>query len=347
MPARAACLIAALTAAVAPSLWAQTRFEAAYGLWFPRGDSTARLFSAGIVQPVGGWFGVGLTLVHLADERSTLDRTQTGGELAFRIGAQGTGFYGIGGVGLGFQHQSGNPDASWTLGGGGNLRLLSSLMLGVEARYRVEDTGVAGFWNLGPTDREGFQIQGRLSFGIPRGGGGPTPAAGTGMGTGGAEAPPSSGGADPLPPPSQPYEAARASGASEEAARLTATVVETALAEMGAPYRWGGTDQNGFDCSGLIQYAYGKHGVVLPRTSRDQMRMGAVVDRSVDQLRPGDILGFSADRSGRISHVGLYVGQGQFIHSASSGVKLSSLRASDGDSRWWRDRWVGVRRVVE
>jgi cell wall-associated NlpC family hydrolase len=116
---------------------------------------------------------------------------------------------------------------------------------------------------------------------------------------------------------------------------------------MGAPYEWGGTSDNGFDCSGLIQYAYGQHGIVLPRVSRDQMTMGSAVDRLVDALRPGDILGFSADGSSRVSHVGLYVGNGQFIHSSSTGVKLSSLRATDGDSRWWRDRWVGARRVVE
>ncbi|MDH4131945.1 MAG: C40 family peptidase, partial [Gemmatimonadota bacterium] len=150
-----------------------------------------------------------------------------------------------------------------------------------------------------------------------------------------------------LPPPGEPYDAARAAGASEEVARLTASVVETALAAMGAPYSWGGTNQNGFDCSGLIQYAYGQHGIVMPRVSRDQMRMGTAVDRRADQLRPGDVLGFSSDGSSRITHVGLYVGDGQFIHSSSTGVKLSGLGAEDPDSRWWRDRWVGVRRIVE
>jgi cell wall-associated NlpC family hydrolase len=116
---------------------------------------------------------------------------------------------------------------------------------------------------------------------------------------------------------------------------------------MGTPYRWGGTDANGFDCSGLIQYAYGQVGIVLPRTSRDQSRMGSGVDRQVDALRPGDILAFSSDGTSRVTHVGLYVGDGQFIHSSSTGVKLSSLLADDGDSRWWQQRWIAARRIVE
>jgi cell wall-associated NlpC family hydrolase len=125
-------------------------------------------------------------------------------------------------------------------------------------------------------------------------------------------------------------------------------VVETALAAMGSPYQWGGTDANGFDCSGLIQFAYAKHGVLLPRMSRDQARMGQAADREVSTLRPGDILAFSeAGTASRVTHVGLYVGGGQFIHSAGTGVKLSSLDGEDGDSRWWRQRWVGARRIVE
>jgi cell wall-associated NlpC family hydrolase len=123
-------------------------------------------------------------------------------------------------------------------------------------------------------------------------------------------------------------------------------VVETALAAMGSPYQWGGTTANGFDCSGLIQFAYAKHGVLLPRISRDQARMGQATDRDGARLRPGDILAFSNSGTSQVSHVGLYVGGGQFIHSSSTGVKLSSLDA-DVDSRWWRERWVGVRRIVE
>jgi cell wall-associated NlpC family hydrolase len=114
---------------------------------------------------------------------------------------------------------------------------------------------------------------------------------------------------------------------------------------MGTPYRWGGNDENGYDCSGLIQWAYGQHGIVLPRTSRDQARTGEAQDRTVASLLPGDILTFSAGGDG-VSHVGLYVGGGDFIHSSSAGVRLSSLVADDPDSRWWQQRWVGVRRIL-
>jgi cell wall-associated NlpC family hydrolase len=75
--------------------------------------------------------------------------------------------------------------------------------------------------------------------------------------------------------------------------------------------------------------------------------MGTGIDRRTDALRPGDILGFSADGTSSVTHVGLYVGGGEFLHSSTSGVKLSSLLASDGDSRWWQQRWVAARRIVE
>jgi cell wall-associated NlpC family hydrolase len=114
---------------------------------------------------------------------------------------------------------------------------------------------------------------------------------------------------------------------------------------MGTPYRWGGTGEDGYDCSGLIQYAYGEHGILLPRTSRDQSRLGVLVGKDISELRPGDILGFSTTGAG-VTHVGLYVGDGSFIHSASSGVKVSSLDGSDGDSRYWRQRWISARRIL-
>lgn len=128
---------------------------------------------------------------------------------------------------------------------------------------------------------------------------------------------------------------------------LVMQVIETAREAMGQPYRWGGDgDDGGFDCSGLIQYAYGQHGVALPRMSREQAREGRAVGKSLAELRPGDILTFA--RSGNtISHVGLYLGDGQFIHSASRGVQVSMLSDADPYGRWWFRRWKGARRVVE
>lgn len=312
-------------------------FEAAYGWWFPSGDSAAAVFHAGVHQQVWGPWGYGLDFVHVSGGDSAGSRTLSGGELSLRYGLDGSGPYALASAGLGARHHGGGMDAFWTIGGGLATRIFSAMSVGVEVRFRAEDQRVTGFWNLDSTDLRGIQVAGRVAFAIPglrRGGPAPSRAP------------------DSVPPPAAPtvddaYRAAVEGGASEEAARVTSSVVETALAVMGTPYRWGGTDANGFDCSGLIQYAYGQHGIVLPRTSRDQARMGAAVDRRVEALRPGDVLGFSGEGTSAIAHVGLFVGDGQFLHSASGGVTLSSLAGSDGDSRWWQQHWVAARRIVE
>ncbi len=131
------------------------------------------------------------------------------------------------------------------------------------------------------------------------------------------------------------------------AAPVAASVVATALAAMGTPYRWGGSDENGFDCSGLIQYAFAQHGVELPRRSVEQARAGYEVGRDLAALAPGDILTFGENpgRSDPVTHVGLYLGDGRFIHSANGGVQVSVLSQSDTTSNWWFDRWIGARRV--
>jgi cell wall-associated NlpC family hydrolase len=128
---------------------------------------------------------------------------------------------------------------------------------------------------------------------------------------------------------------------------LADSVIATATEAMGRPYEFGGTGENGegFDCSGLIQYAYAKHGIALPRRSTDQAREGSKVDRKLDRLKPGDLLTFS-NRGRAVTHVGLYVGDGRFIHSASRGVQVSTLSAEDPYGRWWYKRWVGVRRLI-
>jgi len=123
-------------------------------------------------------------------------------------------------------------------------------------------------------------------------------------------------------------------------------VVDQALAVMGTPYAWGGSDTNGFDCSGLIQYAYARFDIALPRTSREQARAGTEVPRDPARLRPGDILVFSDRPGGSVTHVGLFVGDGRFIHSASDGVRLSVLSDDDPDARYWLPRWIGARRVL-
>jgi cell wall-associated NlpC family hydrolase len=141
--------------------------------------------------------------------------------------------------------------------------------------------------------------------------------------------------------------ASTAEGA-EQPLPLREAVIASARRAMGRPYSWGGTgeDGGGFDCSGLIQHAYGQHGIALPRTSAEQAKEGKAVARKLGALAAGDLLTFS-NRGGPVSHVGLYIGEGRFIHSASRGVQISVLSDDDPYGRWWFKRWVGVRRIID
>ena len=116
-------------------------------------------------------------------------------------------------------------------------------------------------------------------------------------------------------------------------------VVETALLLRGAPYRSGGADPSGFDCSGFTQYVFGQHGIALPREVRDQFSLGRTV-RPAD-LAPGDLLFFTTtDQSA--SHVAIAVGGNKFVHAPSSSgvVRVERLSAS-----YWSQRFLGARRI--
>lgn len=325
--ARAAIAVTAATLA-APLAAQQRGVDASVGRWWP--DSGAVLYAAGLHRPLLGPFDWGLGLVHLEDANVLADHTQTGVDVSVGVHRTGRGPYAVGTAGLGMRHADGSLDASWSAGLGWALPVFSFLSLGVEARYRAEDQDARGFWRLLPTDRRGLALQLRLATGSIAGRRA-TPA----------PAPPR------FEPPSEGdlLALSRDSGATPEAARVAVDVVQTAIGVMGTPYTWGGDDTNGYDCSGLIQYAYGQHGIILPRISRDQARMGRAVERRLESLRPGDILGFSVEGD-QITHVGLYVGDGEFIHSAKGGVRLSSLSATDGDSAWWRRHWTVARRIL-
>lgn len=149
-----------------------------------------------------------------------------------------------------------------------------------------------------------------------------------------------------VPPPIA--EMLKARGIPDAKARTLNNVVETAVDEMGQPYVWGGTGNGsgGFDCSGLIQYAYAHAGISIPRTALGQAGAGVAIRVDQDALLPGDILVFS-DHGDTPTHVGLYVGEGRFIHSASKGVRLSRLSEDDAEGRLWLRRWIGARRIVE
>jgi len=113
-------------------------------------------------------------------------------------------------------------------------------------------------------------------------------------------------------------------------------VVGYAMQELGTPYVWGGGAPGGFDCSGLVMWAYAQMGVALPHSSYAQWGYGVEVSR--DQLEPGDLVFFDG-----LGHVGLYIGGGQFVHAPHTGdvVKVSSL-----DEDWYAQNYVGARRIL-
>ena len=114
----------------------------------------------------------------------------------------------------------------------------------------------------------------------------------------------------------------------------------TALDFRGTPYRNGGADPTGFDCSGFVWYVFGQHGLVVPRTVQDQFRMGENVPPS--DLRAGDLVFFSTTTPGA-SHVGIVIGGDSFVHAPSSSgvVRVERLGAS-----YWSTRFVGARRIL-
>ncbi|AIQ26867.1 MULTISPECIES: C40 family peptidase [Paenibacillus] len=108
---------------------------------------------------------------------------------------------------------------------------------------------------------------------------------------------------------------------------------------IGTKYVSGGVSTNGFDCSGFTMYVFDKIGINLPHQSGSQYEMGTAVSR--DEMRPGDLVFFNTSGKG-ISHVGIYVGDGEFAHASSSrGVTISSLSDS-----YYVNRYVGAKRIM-
>jgi cell wall-associated NlpC family hydrolase len=120
-----------------------------------------------------------------------------------------------------------------------------------------------------------------------------------------------------------------------------AGMVEQAMGLLGVPYRRGGNNEStGFDCSGFVRHLYEKSvGQILPRRAADQAKATEVIDR--EELKPGDLVFFNTMRRA-FSHVGVYVGDGKFIHAPRAG---KAVNVEDMRSAYWQKRFNGARRV--
>jgi len=306
---------------------AQQGFEGRVGRFYQEEGWT--VYRLGLSRPLAGPIG---TTFHGDYFRRVRDEDGALGG----VGLDLTAFHGGGGpylvagigAGLGSAHSMSFSSTwtSWSAGAGYELMPASFLAVGAEGRWR----------EISLDRRQGFEFAAGLSINLGGGRKSPAPAAPR------STVPPAK---DELPTTTTSLPATPRIG---HAAQLADSVVATATDVMGRPYRYGGTGANGggFDCSGLIQYAYAQHGVTLPRTSAEQAREGRAVGKNPTKLLPGDLLTFS-NRGGPVTHVGLYVGEGRFIHSATRGVQISVLSADDPYGRWWWKRWVGVRRIAE
>ena len=131
---------------------------------------------------------------------------------------------------------------------------------------------------------------------------------------------------------------------SASAERLRDSIVMKARGSVGTRYKLGGTKPGiGLDCSGLVRYAMSMLDVVLPRTAQGQAKVGTEVPKDVAALKPGDVLTFG--RGKRISHVGIYVGDGKMVHASTSQRRVieTSLTKRNPLIRQWK----GVRRFVD
>jgi len=145
---------------------------------------------------------------------------------------------------------------------------------------------------------------------------------------------------------SSKYIAPKAATKSTTAAKSTATAkptdyrtkaISVAKSHKGVKYKWGGTTPKGFDCSGFISYSYKQAGVTLPRTAAEMYTKGT----AVKSLAPGDLVFYATSGGKKVTHVAMYIGNGQVIHSTTSaGVSITSMNNS-----YWKARYIGSKRI--
>ncbi|HHV65193.1 MAG TPA: NlpC/P60 family protein [Peptococcaceae bacterium] len=126
--------------------------------------------------------------------------------------------------------------------------------------------------------------------------------------------------------------------AQKELTEMRDKVIAAALSWQGVSYRWGGLTREGVDCSGLVQKVFRELGIELPRSSYEQFRMGVGIPKA--NLEPGDLVFFNTNGAGA-SHVGIYLGDGQFISATKNCVEIQDL-----DHPYWANTYRGSRRVI-
>jgi cell wall-associated NlpC family hydrolase len=133
---------------------------------------------------------------------------------------------------------------------------------------------------------------------------------------------------------------------SNSARTVRDSVVAMARAQIGRRYRTGGeSPDKGFDCSGLVQYVLAGLNLQVPRTARQQATVGLPLTRDTSRLLPGDLLTFSKGKKGRVSHVGIYVGDGRYVHASSVAGKVIESSIDRPFSPLIK-AWRGARRVL-
>ncbi len=178
----------------------------------------------------------------------------------------------------------------------------------------------------------------------------PTGAAGAPSGgvldrlTSAVKAKSSGGGANAAPDAAQESKSDKADKADKAGPAAGSSKGEQMVAEakkyLGTKYVYGGASPSGFDCSGLLLYVAKKFGIDLPHKASIQATMGTAVDKA--NLQPGDMVFFKTDGTGAVSHAGMFIGNGQFIHAPKTGdvVKISNINDS-----YYKDKFAGARRM--
>jgi cell wall-associated NlpC family hydrolase len=129
---------------------------------------------------------------------------------------------------------------------------------------------------------------------------------------------------------------------SASAEAMRDSIVALAKRQLGRPYRRGASSpKRGFDCSGLVTYVMSHFDITLPRTARKQALVGQPLTRDLNVLKPGDLLTFGHGK--RVSHVGIYIGGGQYVHAPIPGGKVREGSLLTGRIAGW---WKGARRII-